>query len=346
MTITTKDPQGKQCFNEIDEITVKVKSPSEKILDKKIVDNEDGEYGVIYKPNCHGYHEVVIEVNCQPLTGSPWSVHVIPHQYQAVASFGSRGKARGEFEFPRDIAVSAKTRNISVADARNERVQLFSPDGVYLTEYDQKGPATKKLNRPTSVAFNKSGDVTIIDERDICFFTESGEFIKNISSDHLIRPVDMTFAGDGRMVVCDYGDKTVKVLSPDGTELLQSFGAPDCNASPCSALYHQDMIYVSYAKTHCVKVFNSEGVYQYDIGTEGSGKLYHPAGLAVDKFNNLIVCDTVKSCVQVFTLDGKFVNSMIGSPDRQLGQPWAVAVSTTGQLFITDIKIYCVFVFH
>ena len=40
----------------------------------------------------------------------------------------------------------------------------------------------------------------------------------------------------------------------------------------------------------------------YNIGSEGSGEgqLHHPAGLAIDKFNNLMVCDSENSRVQVF----------------------------------------------
>ena len=47
----------------------------------------------------------------------------------------------------------------------------------------------------------------------------------------------MTIACDDRMVVCDRGDNAVKVLSPEGTELLQSFRAPDCDGSPYVKLY-------------------------------------------------------------------------------------------------------------
>ena len=346
-TITTKDSEGKRCYNEIDDIDVNVNSPSEDILDTKTVDNGDGEYSVTFTPDCHGHHEVVIEVNGQPLTSSPWSVHVIPHQYQAVASFGSRGKARGKFVKPSGIAISDKTGNIAVADYNNDRVQLFSSDGVYLTEYGQKGPASEKITCPISVAFNASGDVTVIDDRCHVFcFTESGQLIANISNKNLMMPLSITFAGDGCMVLCDFGDNTVKVLFPDGTELLQSFRAPACDALPWIALYHQDMFYVSYDSANCVKVFDSQGVYRYDIGGEGSGTLRTPTGLAVDKFNNLIVCDSKNSRVQVFTLDGKFLHSITGSPGRELEQPWAVAVSATGQLLITDLGKHCVHVFE
>ena len=345
LTITTKNAEGQQCYNDIDQIVVKVRSPLEQDLNTNIADSEDGKYSVTYTPEIDGHHDVVIEVNGQPLTSSPWSVHVEPHQYMyhAVRSFGSRGKARGKFDFPFDIAINSLTGNIAVADLHNKRVQLFSPDRIYLREYGHKGLDAKKLDHPVSVAFNRSGDVTIYDSGGIFWFTESGQFINNISNKHLIDPGDMTIASDGRMLVCDRGDNKVKVLSNDGTVLLQSFSAPGCHDFPWLALRHQDTFYVSYGFAHCVKVFNNEGEFLSDIGTEGPGKLHRPAGLAVDKFNNLVVCDAEN--VQIFKLEGKFVNSIKGEA-TELMRPWTVTVSNTGQLYITDTGKHCVHIFE
>ena len=100
LTITTKSSKVKQCYNERDEIVVKVRSPSQQDLNTNITDNEDGKYSVTYTPECDGHHQVVIEVNGQPLTRSPWSVYVKPHQYRAVRSFGSRGKHRDNLNSP------------------------------------------------------------------------------------------------------------------------------------------------------------------------------------------------------------------------------------------------------
>jgi len=345
LTVTTKNAEGQQCYNEIDQIVVKVHSPSEQDLDTDINDSKDGKYSITYTPDCDGHHDVVIEVNSQPLTGCLGSIHVKPHQYHAVGSFGSRGTAQGKFGYPCDIAINDKTGKIAVADSSNERVQLFSSDGTYLRECSQKGPAAKKLKYPTSVAFNRSGDVIICDFC-ILWFNESGQFIKSIFNKQLIKPGKMTIACDDRMLVCDRGDNTVKVLSPDGTELLQSFRAPDCDAYPCVALRHQDMFYVSYGSAHCVKVFNNEGEFLYDIGTEVSSGLRCPVGLAVDKFNNLIICDSANGNVLVFTLEGEFLHWIKGKP-TELKQPWAVAVSSNGgQLFITDMVEHCVHVFE
>ena len=211
-----------------------------------------------------------------------------------------------------------------------------------MREYGQKGLHAKTLFCPSSVAFNRSSDVTVCDSGGIFWFTECGQFIKIISSEHLIEPIGMTIACDGRMLVCDHGDNKVKVLSPDGTELLKSFSAPDCDTPPRCALRHQDRIFISYGYAHCVKVFNDEGIFLYNIGTEEPGKLRNPVGLAVDRFNNLIVCSYKN--VKIFTLEGKFVNSIKEQP-TQLQQPLSVAVSNAGQVFIIDNRKDCVHVF-
>ena len=344
-TITTQDSKEEQVYNPDDVKDVKVQTPFRKELIPYIVDNKNGTYTVSYTPDCDGKHDVTIAVNGEPLTGSPWSVHVAPHQYQFVDFFGSRGKAKGQFEGPCDIATNEQTGNIAVADAKNNSVQLFSSDGLYLSECDKRGPGKEELTSPISVGFTRSGDLVIIRlaSCEILHFSESDHLVrKKIPSKHLKDPRFMSVTCDDQMVVCDWGDNRVKVLSPDGTKLLQTFRAPDCDESPWFAVYHQDKLFVCYGLDHVVKVFNKDGKFQQNIGTIGSGdgQLSYPTGIAIDKFNNLVVCDSGNQRLQVFTLDGTFVNTVTG-----LKCPGSVAVSSsTGKLFVTDFTESCVHV--
>ena len=73
------DADGNRCYNEQDLLDVEFQSPSGKVARHKIAPRKDGEYSVTYKPDYVGKHEVLIAVNGEPLTGSPWSVHVMPH---------------------------------------------------------------------------------------------------------------------------------------------------------------------------------------------------------------------------------------------------------------------------
>ena len=346
-TIVTNDSNGKQCYHDIDQITIKVQTPSGENLDNKVKHVVDGIHRVIYIPNCDGRHEVMIEVNDQPLPGSPWSVQVRPRQYEEAEFYGVRGKARGQFKEPCDVAVSKKTGNIAVADRENNRVQIFDSHCVfYLTEFGRKGPAAKKLSHPTSVAFSNTGNLIVIASSAMYCFNGNGEFLNSITNQHLYNPFKITITCDDHMVVSDRGDKSIKVLSPDGTELVQSFIASDCDESPWIAVCHQNMFFVSYPLARIVKVFSKEGEFLYDIGNEKSsdGLLSKPLGLVIDPFNNLVVCDGGNSDLKVFSLEGKFLYKITSS---RLKHPCSVTFSSSkNALFIADSAKDCVAFFY
>ena len=100
------------------------------------------------------------------------------------------------------------------------------------------------------------------------------------------------------------------------------------------AVYHQEtFFFLSDLNAHCINVFSKEGKFLYDIGSEGSGdgQLKDPAGLAIDKFNNLIVCDSGNKRLQLFTLDGKFVTKIEQHFAEDSDTPGYVAVSNDGR---------------
>jgi len=350
VTIVTRDSDGLQCYHEDDKIEVDILSPAGNQLKAEIKDSKNGKYTVTYTTQCAGQHRVEIQVNGQPLTGSPWVVQVAPHQYQFAFQFGSTGKGQGEFKSPNDIAVSEKTGTIAVADTKNKRIQMFNSVGNFLREIALN-------NEPSSLAFTEVGDVlasilddeTILDEdTKLSLFTEGGQFIKHINDSHLEHPVHLSVVSDGRKISCDWEDNKIKVLSPDGKDLLLSFSAPDCDSELWCAVYHQGKFFVSYPYADCVKVFNNTGVYLYDIGSEGSGdgQLSAPTGLVIDKLNRLIVCDGGNKRLQIFTLDGKFVTKIEGQFFENSGLFNIATSLSSGHLFVTDYSKNCIYVFR
>ena len=339
--ITTKDSQGKQCYYENDQLEIMIKTSSgEDQVDKMIKDNKDGEYTVTYSLHSAEEHTVVITLNGQPLTGSPWCVNVSPYQYKSAFRFGSF--AHGV----QGIAFSEVSDTIAVADSNNCRVQLFSSNGTFIHEFAFDRVLGQHESRPSSVAFTRSGNIIVVHGCRISLFTGTLQFVQFISSEHVKKPRNLSVAPDGRMIVTDTFDKAIRVLSPDGENVLLSFNAPDCEEPPHSAVYHQDMFFVTYGSVHCVKVFNKEGGFLYDIGRKGSadGQLHCPTRMAIDKFNNLIVCDKNNSRLQFFTLDGKFVNSTL---TRQFNRPCAIVTSNSGYVIVAyDIRNAHVNVFH
>ena len=333
--VITKDAEGQQCYYKRDKMTVHIQTAAQEELEVKIEDKKDGTYHVTYVPQRHGQHHVMIKVNGQPLTGSPWVVHVTTHQYQAISLFGSKGTGKGEFDEPWGVSVSS-TGNIAVADWFNKRVQVFTSEGEYLRELGEG-----RLDQPVLVTYNSPEHVVVVDlHNKALLFTESGTFIRQFSPVNLKRPSGLSVTTDGRVTVCDREDNAVKVLSPDGEELLQSFNAPNCSTSPEYAIYHKEKFFVSYSEEHCIKVFDVTGKYIHNIGSEGTGdgQLQYPRGVAIDKFGDLLVVDENNNRLQVFTTEGDFLIS-IANEGRGLGQfewPRDIAVSKDGRVYITD----------
>ncbi|XP_068675464.1 tripartite motif-containing protein 2-like [Montipora foliosa] len=332
--IVTKDSEEFQCYQQDDKIKVNILTPEGDQLKTDIKDTKDGKYTVTYTPQDAGQHRLEILVNGQPMTGSPWIVQVHQHRYQFAFQFGSKEKGQREFDSINDIDVSDKTGTIAVADTFNKRIQLFSCKGKFRREIRLDGA-------PWSVAFTDSGDLLTLvpgSGNKLRVFSEEGHFIKHINEKQLAKPLRLSIASDGRVIIADWLDKKIKVLSPDGNDLLQSFSARDCDGFPFCAISHQEKFFVSYKYANCVKVFDKTGVYLQDIGCKGSndGQFNNgPNGLVIDKYNRLIVCDPGNHRLQLFTLSGKFLSKIDGQ-NFKTGFPSYVAINSGNSLIVAD----------
>jgi DNA-binding beta-propeller fold protein YncE len=76
-------------------------------------------------------------------------VHRFSPTGELKRSWGTPGGGPGEFYLPHGIAVAADGR-VFVCDRENDRIQIFSPDGEYLTEWTD-------TQRPTHVVFDAQG---------------------------------------------------------------------------------------------------------------------------------------------------------------------------------------------
>ena len=343
LVLVTRDSEGLQCYQQDDQIKVDILTAEGDHLKSELKDSKDGKYAVTYTPECVSQHSIEIEVNGQPLTGSPFLVQIRQQHYQFAFKFGSRGQRGGEFIIISDIAVSDRTGTIAVADLGNKRIQLFSSDGEFQMQVKLDG-------KPYSMAFTDCGDLlTLVSENNnkLHLFSEEGQFIKHINDKHLKKPQHLSIANDGGLIITDHASNEVKVLSPDGNDQLVSMTAPNCYERPECAAYHQNKFYVSYPQAHCIKVFDKTGVYIHDIGCEGSsdGQFSYPRGLVIDKYNRLIVCDGSERRLQLFTLSGKFLGTLEEEYPNNHNSPWCAALNKTSNLVVAGPFESFIFVF-
>lgn len=343
IVVRTRDSSSNQCFQKDDQVKMKIQGPLGEETETASEDKSDGRYEFSFTPEFDGRHDVMISVNGRPLTFGPLRVVVSPCLYQKAFELGSNG----QFRFPLGIAIDKRNGNLAVADRQNRRIQIFDSEGRYLRHFGDIRDSTKNLDSPYAVEFNILGQIIVIEEYGaIILCSKEGNFLNYIG--HVRKPCSVSVKSNGDLIVCDSADAEVKIICPYGYNKLDSFaGDPVLDGSPAFAIHHRDRFFVSFPKTRRVKVFNEEGDFLYDIGTSRkvNEQLSRPLGLAIDKFNNLIVCDSDGCRLQVFTLDGRHVTSIEGR-DNGFQSPQFIAVSKDGRLFFTDTGKKCVHVFH
>ncbi|MFN8671516.1 MAG: carboxypeptidase regulatory-like domain-containing protein [Candidatus Sericytochromatia bacterium] len=80
--------------------------------------------------------------------------------------FGSIGGLEpGYFNSPTDLAIDERNGDIYVVDTGNNRVQRFSSEGVFLSEFGSFGSDTNQFNTPWGVAVDKDGYVYVSDSK-------------------------------------------------------------------------------------------------------------------------------------------------------------------------------------
>lgn len=136
--------------------------------------------------------------------------------------FGGKGKATGQFNSPRGMGVGEK---LFVADSGNNRVQVFSPDGVYLRMLGNEGVG---LKNPSDVTLGLNGMIYVADNGNgrIVRFKPNMQLDSVIGEKGAFKDiVGIRVDEDGRIFVLEGGgQEQIKMLSKDG-KFIMKFGS-------------------------------------------------------------------------------------------------------------------------
>ena len=343
-TLTIKDIEGRQCYNERDHVTVEIRDEQgrESTSEIQINDCKDGLYQVSYCPRHPGKSQVTVKVNGEHIGDSPFPVQVTPFQFKPVVSCGKEGSSEEMFKRPWGVAVSAKDE-IAITDHNNHRVQIFNSEGNYLRSFGTEGVEFKF---PTGITYHDNGNIFVADNGNnrIQIFSGKGEYVgsfggKGRLDSQLSSPCGLSVDSDGNIIVADSVNKLIKTFSPDGN-FLTKIGAQGSFTFPLHCIQYERYLIVSDYSEHCIKVFDRKGNFQYKFGKKGGGdgELQGPRGLSVNKSGHLMVCDGNNHRIQVFELNGKFLGKF-GTKGGKLGElnnPTSLAVLSNSQIVVSD----------
>ena len=345
--LITRNAERKQCYDEKDLVTVEFKDEQgqECVTQVKIDDNKNGIYKITYFPIVQGTFKLLVKVNGEHISCSPFTVILKPFQVKPVLSFGEEGSGEGMFKYPLGVAASDGDE-IVVADNLNHRVQVFDSNGTFLRSFGHYGKNAGEFKHPFGIATDKDRKIFVADSENnrIQIFRWEGRHLGSFggqgSLDSQLRnPWGLSLDSTGNVIVADSGNKLIKIFTPDG-RFVMKIGGQGSFSYPVHCVQCGEYFIVSDSNEHCIKVFNKEGHFQYKFGKkgDGDGDFNYPRFLAVTQSKHLLVCDGSNNRIQVFELDGKFVGKF-GTNGRKLGEfnfPFSVAVLSNEQIVVCE----------
>jgi DNA-binding beta-propeller fold protein YncE len=248
-----------------------------------------------------------------------------------VCKFGEKGSGEGQFNATVGVAVTSDSSFVIVADAINNRVQVLrlvvGADGISAhLEFVRslgsgQGSAEGTLYFPFGVALVQSNGgqqetvlVVEVANHRVSQFALDGTFVG-------------IFAGTG-----EAGEGDGKFTCPQGITVLGSSGE----------------VAVADTPNHRVQIFDSEGNYKRQFGTEGQeadGQFYGPSGLASDAHGNLLVVDDTNR-LQVFNPEGKHLCTRSDLRDIGNSMMKGIAWSADGEIAVATGEAHNVLVWR
>ncbi|MBU0686962.1 MAG: peptidoglycan DD-metalloendopeptidase family protein, partial [Candidatus Margulisbacteria bacterium] len=200
------------------------------------------------------------------------------------------GNANGQFASPSDAIIDS-SGNICVLDTGNNRIQKFSPDGAFVSQFGED-----VLISPQGIDVDSSGNVWVADTGNhrIVKFNSSGNLIAEYKSDEYeINPHKIVIRGDN-LYIADANFEEPLVWNIAGeiseVELSDSWFSPNGDGSG-------DSINISYNLSHpadvSIQILNSESsIDARAISTDGVtvvNEVLRNAGENVETWNGKIV---------------------------------------------------------
>ncbi len=203
-------------------------------------------------------------------------------------------------------------------------------------------PASMKLGPVSSVAIDTAGRVYVLQRTQppVVVFDGKGEFLRTWGEGFLKIPHGLRIDRNDNVWMTDIGNHIVLKCDAEGNVLLtlgrkgEAGSGPDQFNKPTDVAFSAaGDVFVSdgYGNSRIVK-FSKEGRYLAEWGTKGTGRgeFNLPHTLCTDGKDRLYVGDLENNRVQVFNLDGKFLDQFTES-----GAPFSLALKSD-RLFVAD----------
>lgn len=351
LTLRLHTPPGEVWHTNLrDQVEVFVE-PAEEVASLVIREKEDGNFQVKFTPKIPGSYTINAKLNAVTLTGSPFTIQAQERRFSVDLVSELHMPREGPVKRPRGIAVNRKGE-IAVTDYEGHCVALLDNAGRFIRKLGSEGESDGYFKHPADVTFLTDDELLVAyewNQRIQQLDVRTGNFLKSFGrkgsqSGEFQNPLSVCTDDQGQVVVSDWLNDRIQIFLANGQPVFTAGSSgPEHISSPLSCVAHKNKLIVSDGVDHCVKVFDKQAQFLYKFWRKGcdEGCFNKPSAMCVDRFGNVLVCDTKNARVQQFSLDGRFT----GKSSTVLLSPAGIAAAPDGRILVTDgeaNKLYCI----
>jgi len=239
------------------------------------------------------------------------------------------GKDNGQFNFPRGLAVD-NAGNMFVADTNNDRLQKFSPAGIFLSVIGKRGSGPGQFLEPGGIAVDSGGNIYVADVSNhrVQKLKSDGSFLAEWKGPEpgFVAPRDIAVGPGNSVYVVDQGRSQIFRLDPNGkVQVVWGTGGQDDGqlAGPTSIAVDgkNDRVYVADPSNKRIEVFDSNGKFiaKWPVPEWGAPTGWYFQDLLVDSQSGRIYASSnATNEVLVFDLTGKKLANLRAKPPENL----------------------------
>ena len=269
-------------------------------------------------------------------------------EYDYVSEWGSFGiTGPGHFSHPQFIAVG-DDGSIYVSDLGNKRVQKFSSNGEYITEWGKSGKQSGEFHYPSGIAV--SGDSVYVADRDlnrIQKFSLDGEFVtewgkKGKYDGQFLFPNGIS-VNNGTVYVVDTGNQRIQTFSTDG-EFISSFGSSGLGEGQFLTIIGIDIdadgnVYVTDRGNSKIEKFDANGEFIQSFQFHYFGYIFSPEAITVDPAGDMFIVNSANDRILHLSQDSDpllNIFDQIGPYPNSFDYVTDMAIGINGELLVVD----------
>ena len=267
-------------------------------------------------------------------------VFVLCRPNKLLFKIGIRGRADGDFNYPRGLA-STVDSNILVADTKNHRIQILNQFGVLIRVFGKRGFKEGHFNEPTGITELPNCDIAVADKNNkrVQVFSSKGEFKYQFPTS--VEPFCISCDDCFNLVVSTCA-RTIEIYRRGG-KMLHNFPIGICGKTKLGCkicVNNKSEVLVCDPVDGLIKYFTYDGrlLYRFSPSSTGEGLTMVPSGICIDRTGEVIVADSLNHTVNVYSERGSLLKQAI-CPADAAGAIQTCAIGEEGHLIVTEFSI-------